>query len=201
MVAVEIVEMLKLAEKKKATGDEMKLLFSILQRTDDLGRCLLSNDELSKLLNVSVPSITRWLAGLQKKELILMTFNFRRHQRNIYPQTRKRRQKFRPPEESEMSEKQLKFRRAFPDKVIDCVIKDDIDIDEVIARVKRSTFLMKTVNITLKSILGPCYKRLMAGGYEDKDYLVVQKTTFSTGRNYTKEEMNALFQSVDEIEI
>ena len=28
-----------------------------------------------------------------------------------------------------------------------------------------------------------------------------QKPTFSTGRTYTKEEMNALFQSIDEIEV
>lgn len=200
MVAIEIVEMLKRAEKANISGDETKLLTAIMFRVNVNNCCQTTNEEFSKIMSVSVPSITRWLSQLAKKELITITINPRRHVRNIYPQIRKKRQKRVWDDEADMSEKQLKFKKAFPKKIIDCEVKDEVDIDVVIAKVKRSTFLRTEPNITLKSILGNCYKKMMRGEYEDREYLVrKQKSNFSTARDYTEEQYSALYHNVEDL--
>ncbi len=98
-----------------------------------------------------------------------------------------------------LSEAQSKFAAAFPDKVIDCDIPPQIDIDKLISGVKESEFLKSQSNITLKSCI-KYYDKIITGGY--KDFKQNKSSTGNFARtDYTKEQINAMFTSPAEYEV
>ena len=65
-----------------------------------------------------------------------------------------------------LSPSQQAFKQAFPEKVIDCDIPPDIDIERLIKEVSLSKFLREQPNITLKSCV-KLHERILAGNYRD----------------------------------
>ena len=64
---------------------EDKVLWAILsEKLNPSGYCTISNDELSKILNVSSKTITTRLSSLKEKRYINIIINSRKHQRRIY---------------------------------------------------------------------------------------------------------------------
>ena len=76
-------------------------------------------------------------------------------------------------EDYQMSDAQLKFHRAFPDREIDCDWPiSGYDIDKVIEEINKSSFLMNAKNLSLRSCLKH-YNYIVSGGYRDSRDLVL----------------------------
>lgn len=104
-----------------------------------------------------------------------------------------------------LNNKQALFFKSFqehcPGKAIDCQISDmpAVDYDALMLAIKQSPqFLMKADNLSLKWCLEHA-NEIIAGKW--KQYEDTKKQANFTQREYTAEELNALFQNVDEIEI
>lgn len=104
-----------------------------------------------------------------------------------------------------LNNKQALFFKSFqehcPGKAIDCQISDmpAVDYDALMFSIKQSPqFLMKADNLSLKWCLEHA-NEIIAGKW--KQYEDTKKQANFTQREYTAEELNALFQNVDEIEI
>lgn len=102
--------------------------------------------------------------------------------------------------EGSLSPSQLKFKKAFPHKIIDADLLREQDIDKLIKAVKKSEFLSSasTSNLTLKWF-SKNYDDVISGKY-DKFANNKNKKDFET-RSYTNEEMNELFDNLDEVRI
>lgn len=98
----------------------------------------------------------------------------------------------------ELSEAQSKFAAAFPDKVIDCEIPPQIDIDIIIQAVKERPFL-KQSNITLKSCVKH-YKEIVNGGYKPFSATKNNDPGFCV-RDYNKEELNAIRTNINDYQV
>ena len=93
------------------------------------------------------------------------------------------------------------FKKHFPDKAIDCKISEmpKVDYSALMLEMKRSPqFLQKCSNLTLKWCLENADK-IIKGNYRLHED--AKPPDFSTSRSYTREEMNSLFQNVEDIEI
>ena len=176
-------------------GDaELRLYIVISGNLNSFGYCDLSNEKLAKKLNTNERQVTRLVASLVKSGFVNMVLNRRKHRRQIYLNIQPDVLMETPPES--YSPAQKKFADAFPDREIDCDIPDFIDIDLLIEEIKNSRFLTEAKNMSLKSCLDK-YLAIISKRYANiKRY----QPNFKE-REYSKEEMNALFQSIDEIEI
>lgn len=103
-------------------------------------------------------------------------------------------------ENKEFSLSQKKFHDAFPDKAIDCDIPDNCDIDKIIAALRESEFWRTQKNITLKSCIKQ-YDKLTAGAYKDFKRANNKDTVGFQRREYTKEQLDAMFTSIDDFEV
>ena len=92
------------------------------------------------------------------------------------------------------------FKEHCPGKPIDCQISEmpAVDYDALMLAIKQSpNFLMKADNLSLKWCLEHA-NEIIAGKW--KQYEDNKKQSNFTQREYNKDELNELFQSVDEIE-
>lgn len=95
-----------------------------------------------------------------------------------------------------------KFMELFPDKEIDMQIASvvkPIDYDKLLDEIKNSDFLRTCNNLSLKWLIGnyeDVVEKKKHAPFNDKKKIFVLK-----GRDYSREELNALIPSVDEIEI
>lgn len=91
------------------------------------------------------------------------------------------------------------FRDYFPRKKIDCQIAayPEFDYNQLITRMRNSDFIKRSDNLTLKWCLE--HRDVILSGKHETDQS--KKKQDFTGRNYTREQMNALFQDIDDIEI
>lgn len=92
------------------------------------------------------------------------------------------------------------FKEHCPGKQIDCQISEmpAVDYDALMLAIKQSpNFLMKADNLSLKWCLEHA-NEIIAGKW--KQYEDNKKQSNFTQREYNKDELNELFQSVDEIE-
>ena len=113
-------------------------------------------------------------------------------------------------EGNSLSENQIKFAKHFPKKEIDADLKPEQNIDLLIQAINKSDFLPNRDNLKL-SFFVKHYDEILDGKYDRfekdkeklKEYWLNQNTKDSSfkGRNYSKEELNALFDSIDEIEV
>lgn len=191
-------KIMRRAYEKDVEGQEFKMLMSVAMNTNERGFCSVSNEKFSKRLNASSRSITGWLQELKGKRLINIIQNNHRHERWIYI-TGLKFEKYVAPEPEKMSPEQKLFIKAFPARAIDCEVPDEVDMEKLIYNIQRSKFLRNAHNMSLKSCCIKFYKQIMAGWQDAED--LPPKSNFSTGRNYTAEEMNGLYQNLDEIEI
>lgn len=91
-----------------------------------------------------------------------------------------------------------KFMELFPGKEIDIQLASvvaPIDYNLLLSSIRASDFLSKSDNISLRWLITN-YDEVVSGKYQNFVKFQEQK-----GREYTREELNALIQSVDEIQI
>lgn len=186
------------AYEKDLDGSEIKMLMSVTLNINEKGFCSVSNEKFAIRLNASPRSVTGWLQTLKENRLINIIQNNHRHERWIYI-TGLKFENYATPTLEDMSPEQKMFNEAFPARTIDCEVPDEVDMKQLIYNIQRSKFLRNAHNMSLKSCCMKFYKQIMAG-WQDAENLP-PKSNFSTGRNYTKEEMNGLLQKADEIEI
>ena len=197
----EIGKIKRRAYERKVFGWEETMLTAILCNCNDKGECRRSNQDFIKQLGVSDRSISGWLAKLKEKRLIGICINSHTHTRIIY--VRGLEGKYQSPETyDDLSPEQKIFHEMFPNKRIDCEVPKDIDFYALLEKIKQSDWLQhNSDNMSLKSFVKTCYKRIMNDEFSNQNMRKKFGPNFSTGRKYTKEEMNALFQDIDEIEV
>lgn len=97
-----------------------------------------------------------------------------------------------------LSQKQLKFANAFPNKTIDCTIPEQIDIDLLIKKIQQSEFLSNCTNLTLKSYV-KLYEQIVNDKY--KDFKKKSKALDFEQRTYTQKDFDKLFDNLREVKI
>ena len=97
-----------------------------------------------------------------------------------------------------LSQKQLKFANAFPNKTIDCTIPERIDIDLLIKKIQQSEFLSNCTNLTLKSYV-KLYEQIVNDKY--KDFKKKSKALNFEQRTYTQKDFDKLFDNLREVKI
>lgn len=182
---------------KTINNDEFRLYLYISRDLNTFRWCPTSNKEFARRFDVDERTISRWLSSLQNKKFIRIIQNNHKHRRQIYltMPTSKMGDYEDPPERYD--EKQKKFAEAFPERLIDCEVGANIDMDELIKWMKNSDWLMEAKNMSLSSCLKR-YEAIIAGGY---DKIKTNDKSFALERKNTKEECNSHFQNIDEIEI
>ena len=100
-----------------------------------------------------------------------------------------------------LTEEQIIFLAEFKKlgKTLDCqlAIWQKIDYIALLKAIKESNFLLYSKNLNLKFMLENA-QAIIDGKYRDSTFL--HKTeTYTSQRNYTKQELNSYFQSLDEI--
>lgn len=112
------------------------------------------------------------------------------------------------PDKNEVTNEELieKFKKAFPDKVVEegFQIPNFVDMENLIENINKSPeFLVSAKNFSLKLCCRPdIYKKIIAGFYEKFNHSTTKASkSQNIGRNYTQEEMNALYDKLDEVEI
>ncbi len=95
------------------------------------------------------------------------------------------------------------LKQNFPDKKIDCQLAAyaDVDFNELKYQIKHSE-LLQSNNISLRWIMDH-QAEVLRGDYKKFDNietLMPNKSNFQ-GRQYTREEMNAMFQDIDKVEV
>ena len=196
----DIGKVMRRAYEKNVDPAELKMLLAVITHTNDRGICATSNEKFAKIMNASPRSITGWLTALKDKRLVNIIQNKHRHERWIYINGLQF-TKYEPPEPEEMAPEQKMFHEAFPNKEIDCEVPLNVNMGLLINEIKGSTFLRTASNVTLKSCVVNHYNKIIKGGYRDDVMGIPENKQKSWERNYSKEEYNSLFQSVDEIEI
>lgn len=197
----EIGKILRRAYERKIYGGELTMLNAILCNCNDRGECRKSNQDFVKQLGISDRSVTGWISDLKKRGAIGICINSHSHVRIIY--VRGLEGKYQCPDTyQDLSPEQKMFKDAFPSKIIDCEVPKSVNMPALISEIKESTFLKLADNMTLKSYVLRKYDRIMQGVYRD-DVMMKKygKVSFANTRNYTKEEMNALFTPIEEIEV
>ena len=102
-----------------------------------------------------------------------------------------------------------KFKQAFPNKIVeeDFVIPDYVDMDKLIQGINNSPeFLLGAKNFGLKLCCRKdIYEKIIAGYYDKIDHSSTkaksaEHVSENKGRSYTKEELDGLFDSLEDIE-
>lgn len=195
---MEVGFLLPLRKTDKLSAQEKLLWIEIYSRLDYNGLCATQNEVFSKWFGVDERTIQRWISKLKKKNFLKIWYEKETNIRFLEPVF--------PKETSNLTEaideRIVKFHNVFPDRPLNniSVLPKNFLIDKVIEKIKESEFLSSCKNIGLKACIKH-YNEIINGVYApfDKDRKI--KPNFSTGRNYTREEMNSLFQNIDEIEI
>ena len=103
-----------------------------------------------------------------------------------------------------------KFKQAFPNKIVeeDFIIPDYVDMDKLIQGINNSPeFLLGAKNFGLKLCCRKdIYEKIIAGYYDKIDHSSTkaksaEHVSENKGRNYTKEELDGLVDSLEDIEL
>lgn len=183
----------------KKLSDSEKLLYARLSsKLNEDGYCDLPDNKLAKISNVDERTVRRRLESLEKNDFITRVYNRKTSKRRIYlkgytPQFL----------DEKLPEQNLeditKFKEAFPERRIDMsILPNYVDMDLMIRKIKAKKFLREATNMSLSSCVRAYYQIISKNGYESADKIELGLTN---KHEYTSEEMNALFQSIDEIEI
>ena len=195
----EIGKIIRKAYDRKLFGGELTMLAAIANNCNNYGECRKSNKDFEKQLNVSGRTISHWIASLKANGIIGVCINNHLHSRIVYIRDFKRDFTWSGKIE-DLSTAQRIFREAFPNREIDCEIPDTVNIKLLINEIRLSRFWSHAQNLTLKSYIKK-YDQIVHGKYRDDFMSTPTGSNFSTGRHYTREEINSYVQSIDEIEI
>lgn len=194
-------KILRTADTSNLTDRELRMYIAIANRINIDGFCEASNEHFQNHFKVSERSVSEMISSLKEKGLITVIQNKHKHKRHIYLNGYKLVERPYTPitNENVMTPEQLQFHELLPDRDIDCDWPQDMDMNLVCDEIKKSYFLKKARNMSLKSFV-KLYDRIIAGGYRDTGFMN-EKDAFSTGRDYTSEELNSYFQDISEIEL
>lgn len=193
-------KLMKKAETKKLGDSEYRFFSHLCLRSNVKNFTKPTNEMLKNVFGVNERSISRWLTVLEEKGLVNVVYNRHRHERFIYINSVDSNKGFVEPSLEDMSEAQRKFKLRFPDRVVDCEVPIDVDMDRLIREIENSRHLLACTNMSLKSCAIKYYEKIIRGDYRNIE-TITSSSNFSTGRTYTKEEMNSLFQNIDDIEV
>ena len=185
-------------KSKILTSNEKDVYYEIFDRCNQAGLryCTISNKELAKIFEVTETTVSTWISSLQEKKFVNVYYVRKLHKRRIYPNIPGE-----PPLHDDeipecYSEKQKMFHEAFPDRQIDLdLIPEFVDMKVLITCIQNSDFLSKAENMSLRSCVER-YPLIIAGAYYK-----YKETSNSFEHNYNKEDLNELFDKIDEIEI
>lgn len=162
-----IVEMLRKLEELDVTSNEYRVLCRVALHTNSFGYYDESNEKLSKATNICERSITDIIKSLSDRKIIRVIQNRHRHKRLIYIKGYIDKYEFEPSFE-EMTPEQQKFKRFFPDRIVDCDWPEHRDIDALLDMCRKSSnTLKKFQGMTLKSFV-KLYDVIMSGRYLDR---------------------------------
>lgn len=100
------------------------------------------------------------------------------------------------------SREQARFHGAFPDKPIDCEVPAHVDIDKLIGAIKVKPFLRDNSNISLKSCVNKYYEYIQSNAYKPfKNAAEPDKKNDFMRREYTKEQLDAMYTRVEDFEV
>ncbi len=217
-------------KNSKSISSDEKLLFQrIMENRNQLGWCGLTNKIFAGCFSVSERTISAWVSNLERQGFINITNSRHNKERHIYCNIPKRAPAMPdynvnmsiddylkiftlafPSNENDIQEnitvEQANFLRSFrthfPNKKIDCQItcKKIDNYTELMLACKRSRFVSENDNLGLAWVLANS-EEIIAGRWKTFDDSSVIKSNFSQGRNYTREEMNACLQSIEDVEI
>ena len=178
---------------------QLKLLIAIENGRDSRGIFKKKNSELQEMFKkaghpVGERAIQKMLEQLKDEELITIKLDRRKQERYIRLSYSKKNKCF---EYAEMSPAQKKFQDAFPSRTVNVEVPENVDMDKLISKIQNSKYLTRYELTSLRWYIEH-YEEIMSGTYDNDKF---KKSSFSTARDYTKEECNSLFQSIDEIEI
>lgn len=183
----------------KKISDSEKLLYARLSsKLNDAGYCDLPDVKLAEISNVDERTVRRRLGNLEKNNFITRVYNRKQSKRRIFlkgytPQFMDEKL----PEQN--LEDIIKFKEAFPERKIDLnIIPGYVDMDLMIKNIKTKKFLKEASNMSLASCVRSYYQIISKNGYKSGDDI---ERHLNNEREMTPEEMNALFQNIDEIEV
>ena len=197
----DIGAVLRKADGADLSGTELKMLLRILLTINNFGYSAETNYSLQEHFKWSERTVTEAVSGLKKKNIIRVVLNKHKTRRQIYicglvPFG----SEYEEPKFEEMSPEQQKFKKAFPNRVVDCEVPENVDMDALIEKIKKIDWINQAKNMTLKSFVYKYYNKIMNGEWANSQVIQMKPKANFTQREYTKEEMNSLFQSIDEIE-
>ncbi len=182
MTTKELWEKYKTAD---VSANELKFFRYIEDNVDNRGIFNKKNVDIAKEFNVGDRTISRWVDALEKAELITSFQNRRQHIRNIRICYAKKKVKL--PDYAEMTPAQKLFQDAFPGRVVNADVPDDVDMPGLIKKIKASKYLQNYTFTSLRWFLDN-YKKIMAGGFDNDGDLL---TKMSSGRDYSEEALNS----------
>ncbi len=103
-----------------------------------------------------------------------------------------------------LNEEQIVFISEFKklNKKVDCqvAIYKNINYDLLLKSIKESSFLLNNSNLNLKWFLEN-YSKVVNGDFKNYNYEDTEKKDNFSGRQYSREHLNSLFQSVENIDV
>lgn len=187
------------AETKKLGDSVYRFLSFLCLRSNNSNCVTLPTQVMAKLLGVCERSVAGWMSTLAAEEILNVVYNRRKRTRYIYITTFEKK-KFVEPDYKDMTEAQRKFKDRYPNRAIDCDTPEKIDIDKLLAEMELSTFLKTCDNMSFKSCVIKHYDLILTGLWRDAQYKI-SHSNFSTGRHYTREELNSKMQNIEDIEV
>ena len=183
----------------KKLSDSEKLLYARLSsKLNEDGYCDLPDSKLAEIMNVDERTVYRRLKNLEDNDFITRIYNRKTSKRRIYlkgytPQFLDEKL----PEQN--LEDIMKFKEAFPERRIDIsILPSYVDMDLMIRKIKAKKFLREASNMSLASCVRAYYQIISKNGYESADKI---ERDYTNKHDYTSEELNGLFQNIDDIEI
>lgn len=183
---------------KKISDSERVLYARLSSKLNENGYCDLPDSRLAEITNVDERTVRRRLESLEKNDFITRVYNRKQSKRRIFlkgytPQFL----------DEKLPEQNLeditKFKEAFPDRRIDLnIIPSYVDMDLMIKKIKAKKFLREATNMSLSSCVRAYYQIISKNGYESADKI---ERNSQNKRDYTTDEINSLYQNIDEIEI
>lgn len=211
------------------SNDEKMLFLRIMENRNEIGWCGLTNKVFADCFGVTERTISTWITNLFNQGFINIINSRHNKVRKIYCNIPKRAPGMPdynvnmsiddylkiftlafPSNENDIQEnitvEQANFLRSFrahfPNKKLDCQItcKKIDNYTELMLACKQSRFVRETDNNGLAWILANS-EEIIKGRWKTFDDQKIIKSNFSTGHDYSKEELNSLFQNIDEIEV
>lgn len=194
---------------KRLTAQEKMFYIEIFCRVDSNGLCATQNEEFVEFFGKDERTIQYWISNLKKKGYLKVWHQRLTNIRFLEPLTPKSDQlkeviaggDLQQNLTKEQSDFLKRFKELCPDKKINCQLSNypEVDLTKLMLEIKRSPqFLQKQNNLDLKWCLMHA-EEIIKGNYRQLEDS--KNKSNSTGRTYSSDELNKLFQNPEDIEI